>query len=41
MTTFIKAKLKKSDEQKIIDKYRVVANEILQNVISEQKFDLL
>ena len=26
MTTFIKAKLKKSDDQTIIDKYRVAAN---------------
>ena len=26
MTTFIKAKLEKSDDQTIIDKYRVLAN---------------
>ncbi len=41
MTTFIKAKLKKSDGQKNIDKYRLAALEILQNIISEQNFDLL
>ncbi len=37
MTTFIKAKLKKSDEQTNIDKYRVFAHTILQNIILLQK----
>ncbi len=33
MTTFSKAKLKKSDGQTIIDKYRVAAHKILHNII--------
>ena len=39
---FIKAKLKKSEEQQTnIDKYRVAVYKILQNIISlKQKFDL-
>ncbi len=41
MTTFIKAKLKKSDKNKKIDKYRVAAYKILQYIILEQIFDLL
>ena len=41
MTTFIKAKIKKSDGQTIIDKYRVAAHTILQNTISEQIFNVL
>ena len=41
MTTFLKAKLKKSDGQMNIAKYRVVAHKILLNIISEQKLDLL
>ncbi len=39
MTTFIKAKLKKSDRLKI-DKY-VAAHRILQIIISEQKFGFI
>ena len=41
MTTFIKAKLKKSDGQMNIDKYRVAAHSTLQNIISKQNFNLL
>ena len=37
MTTFMKAKLKKSDRQTNIEKYRVAVHKILQNIISEQK----
>ncbi len=40
MTSFIKVKLNKSDEQTNIDKYRVSPHKILQN-ITDQKFDLL
>ncbi len=36
MKTFIKAMLKKSDGQMNIDKYRVSAYRILQNIISDQ-----
>ena len=37
MTTFIKAKLKKSEGQTNIGKYRVATHKILQNIF-EQKF---
>ncbi len=40
MTTFTKVNLKKTDEQTNIDKYRVATHRILQNIISEQNFDL-
>ena len=40
MTIFKKAKLKKSESQTKIDKYIVSAHKILQNIITEQKFDL-
>ena len=36
MTTFIKTKLKKSDEQKNIDKYRVAANITEYHIISKK-----
>ncbi len=40
MTTFIKAKLKESDSQTNIDKYKMYVHQIvLQNVISKQKID--
>ncbi len=38
MTTFINAECKKSDVETKIYKYRVAANKILQNVISEPNF---
>ncbi len=38
MTTFIKAKLKKSDDQKNIDKYKVATNIIEHNFISKLIF---
>ena len=38
MTTFIKAKINKSDDDTNIDKYRVAAHEILQNIISVFNF---
>ena len=38
MTTFIKAKLKKSDDQTNIDKYRVVANITEYHIISKSIF---
>ena len=41
MITFIKAKVKKSDGQTNIDKYRVAGDTILQNSISDRKVDLL
>ncbi len=41
MTTFIKAIIKNSDGQTNIDKYKVAANEILQNIISKQKIKSL
>ena len=33
MTTFIQAKLKKSDDQTNIDKYKTSAHNLLQNII--------
>ncbi len=36
MTTFIKTKIKESDEQTNIDKSRVEAHILLQNIIKEQ-----
>ena len=37
----IKAKLKKSDRQTNLEKYRVAVNKILQSIISEPKSNLL
>ncbi len=37
MKTYIKAKLKKIDDQTNIDKYRVSAHKMLQPIISEKK----
>ena len=39
MTSFIKANIKKSDGLKNFD--RLAANKIVENIISEQNFDLL
>ena len=41
MIPFIKTKLNKSDRQTNIDKYKVAAHKILQNILLKQKFDLL
>ncbi len=41
MATFIKAKLKKSNGQIIIDKYKVAAHKTCNNIISEQKYYFL
>ena len=41
MTTLIKAKLKKSDRLKNIDKYRVAAHKILNIIIIELKSKIL
>ena len=41
MSAFIKAKLKNGDRQTNIDKYRLAVHKILQNIILDQKFDLL
>ena len=41
MITFLKVKLKNSDGQTNIDKYKVAAHKLLQNILSKQKFDLL
>ncbi len=38
MTTFIKTKFKKSDDQTSIEKYRVAANSIGYHIISKLKF---
>ena len=38
MTTFIKAKHKKSDRQTKVEKFRLTAHKILQNIILEQNF---
>ncbi len=39
--TFIRTKLKKSNGQTNINKYMLAAYNILQNIMAEQKFDLL
>ncbi len=41
VTTFIRTKFKKSNEQTNNNKYMLVAYNILQNIIAEQKFVLL
>ncbi len=40
MITLIKAKHKKLDRQRKIDKYREAAHKLLKIIISEQMFDL-
>ena len=40
IAALVKEKLKKSDDQTNIDKYRVIVHKILQNIMSEQNFEI-